>query len=137
MLDGHSGWQTSRLLSSTLVSYIARELDAVFRSAQPYADLYTSLTSSTTPATPSKTSALRSLFSVAPTPPLPTQLDLVDDIMQTAMKNAFVKLDNEIVGNPIKLLEEAEQQGTLSKPSKDSNMSPSQTEAVRCSSFPL
>lgn len=126
-IDGHSGWQTSRLLSSTLVSYIARELDLVFRSSEPYTSLYNSLTSTT----PSTTSSRWSLFSSSTSTEPKPELDLYDPIIQQAMKNAFLKMDDTIVNGPIRLLEEMERDGKVKRPtSTDGAMSLEQTNAL-------
>ncbi|GAA5876822.1 hypothetical protein JCM1840_002055 [Sporobolomyces johnsonii] len=107
VFDGHSGWQTSRLLSSSLVSYVARELDAVFRSAAPYSDLLPS-SASTSSSRPS----IWSLFSSSSGAPKP-ELDVYDPIMQQAIKNAFTNMDHEIVNAPVRLLEKAQKEGKL------------------------
>ncbi|BGP37405.1 hypothetical protein JCM10449v2_001311 [Rhodotorula kratochvilovae] len=106
VFDGHSGWQTSRLLSSSLVSYVARELDLVFRAADPYLSL------ASPSATPSNKPSIWSLFSSTPPPPKP-QLDKHDPIMQEAIKNAFDKMDQEIVSAPVRLLEKLQKEGKL------------------------
>ncbi|GAA5949303.1 hypothetical protein JCM21900_005598 [Sporobolomyces salmonicolor] len=107
VFDGHSGWQTSRLLSSSLVSYVARELDAVFRSAAPYSDLLPSST-----AMSSSRPSIWSLFSSSSGAPKP-ELDVYDPIMQQAIKNAFSNMDHEIVNAPVRLLEKAQKEGKL------------------------
>ncbi|GAA5924529.1 type 2C protein phosphatase PTC5 [Sporobolomyces koalae] len=111
VFDGHSGWQTSRLLSSSLVSYVARELDAVFRSTAPYTDLLPNAQ----PATSSKPS-IWSLFgggsTSASTSPKP-ELDTHDPILHQAIKNAFDKMDHEIVNAPVRLLDKAQKEGKL------------------------
>ncbi|KAM0751610.1 protein serine/threonine phosphatase 2C [Meredithblackwellia eburnea MCA 4105] len=121
IFDGHSGWQTSRLLSSSLVSYVARELDLVYRAAQPY---------SSHPLVPSNTSSASfwSLFSSssAKSP----ELDLVDPIVQAAIKNGFDKMDEEIVQTPVRLLEKLQKEGKISKPSREGSMSVEQMEAL-------
>lgn len=127
--DGHSGYQTSRLLSSTLVTYVAQELDLVFRSARPYSDLLKSLDpGSPVPSSSSKSSSFLSIFSGSshPTP----ELDSYDPIISTAMKNAFTKLDTEIVSKPVKMLEQAQKDGLVGPRPKDGTMSPAQIEAL-------
>ncbi|GAA5917715.1 hypothetical protein JCM8208_006702 [Rhodotorula glutinis] len=109
VFDGHSGWQTSRLLSSSLVSYVARELDLVFRGSDPYLSLATP--PSSTSASSSKPS-IWSLFSSTPPAPKP-QLDKHDPIMQAAIKNAFSKMDHEIVSAPVRLLDKLQREGKL------------------------
>jgi len=111
--DGHSGWQTSRLLSSSLVSYVARELDAVFRSSSDYSSL---LPDSSKPAASSSSKpSIWSLFgggsSNSSSPNL--ELDTHDPILHAAIKNAFNKMDQEIVNAPIRLLEKAQKEGKL------------------------
>lgn len=98
-------------MSTTLVSYVARELDLVFRAAEPYASLSTSISSSSNSKT-STNSSRWSLFSSS-NPPTFSELDLLDPILQTAMKNAFIKMDDEIVKGPIKLLERLEKEGKV------------------------
>ncbi|GAA5998039.1 type 2C protein phosphatase PTC5 [Rhodotorula paludigena] len=107
VFDGHSGWQTSHLLSSALVPYVARELDLVFRGADPYLSLL-----SPSPSKPSSSSSIFSLFSSSPSPHKP-QLDQHDPIMQQAIKNAFTKMDHEIVSAPVRLLDKLEKEGKL------------------------
>lgn len=52
------------------------------------------------------------------------------------MKNAFVKLDSEIVGKPVKLLEQAQKDGLPVTRPKDGIMSPSQMEG-KLGNFPF
>lgn len=111
--DGHSGWQTSRLLSSSLVSYVARELDAVFRSTSAYSDLLPDAQPSTSSSKPS----IWSLFGggggsgASKGPQL--ELDTHDPILHAAIKNAFEKMDHEIISAPVRLLEKAQKEGKL------------------------
>lgn len=122
VFDGHSGWHTSRKLASSLVSYVARELDLVFRHSRPYSDLASASKDTPKPASSSRWS----LFSSKPPSP---DLDLHDPIIQAAMMNAFNKLDSDIVTAPIKLLEKYQRDGTLPRP-KQGDMTPEQTEAL-------
>lgn len=62
VFDGHSGWTTSAKLRQTLVSYVARELNATYKSALQD----------------------------------PKQTFPTADSIDTAIKQGFVKLDNEI-----------------------------------------
>lgn len=115
-IDGHSGWQTSRLLSSTLVSYVARELDLVFRGASPYLDLYHSLSSSSPLLpidTPKSWSSFFSSSSPTSSSPTPIELDTSTEILQAALKNSFLALDSEIVNGPITLLHQLESKSGL------------------------
>ncbi|SCZ91798.1 BZ3500_MvSof-1268-A1-R1_Chr5-3g08143 [Microbotryum saponariae] len=137
VFDGHSGWQTSRLLSSTLVSYVARELDLVFRGAPVYAAELAKLPSTTLPTPPSASassssgSSIWSLFSSAPPQPK-LDLDVYDPILQTAIKNAFAAMDNQIVQAPVRLLEKAEKAGNkLSKPSPEQILGLEESEALQ------
>ncbi|GAA6041308.1 hypothetical protein JCM8097_001331 [Rhodosporidiobolus ruineniae] len=123
IFDGHSGWQTSRLLSSSLVSYVARELDLVFRGTDPYSSLLPSASS------PSKTPSFWSLFTHSPPPPKP-QLDLHDPIMQSAIKNAFSRMDGDIVNAPVKLLDKLEKEGKLPQMSVSNGLGVEQSEAL-------
>ena len=125
-LDGHSGWQTSRLLSSTLVSYVARELDLVFRSSIPYSSLLASVAPNT--VAPSS-GGFWSLFGSSPAKGV--ELDLFDPILQTAIKNSFAKLDAEIVQAPVRLLEKLEREGKARRPGKgEGGMSTEETAAL-------
>lgn len=124
--DGHSGWQTSRLLSSTLVSYVARELDLVFRSSAPYSSLLASV--APTAVAPSS-GGFWSLFGSSPAKGV--ELDLFDPILQTAIKNSFAKLDAEIVQAPVRLLEKVEREGNAGRPGKgEAGMSTDETAAL-------
>ncbi|KAI5478534.1 protein phosphatase 2C family protein [Pseudohyphozyma bogoriensis] len=124
VFDGHSGWQTSRLLSSNLVSYVARELDLVFRSSQPYLSL---LDPSLAPST---SSSYWSLLGSGPSNPKNTELDLHDSIMQQAIKNAFEGMDQEIVNAPMRLLEKLQKEGKAPKLGRETGISAEQTEAL-------
>ncbi|GAA6006151.1 hypothetical protein JCM10207_000541 [Rhodosporidiobolus poonsookiae] len=125
VFDGHSGWQTSRLLSSSLVSYVARELDHVFRGAPDYASLLPDAVSNKPPKHPS----FWSLFSSSPPAPLP-QLDLHDPIMQQAIKNAFSSMDHEIVSAPVRLLDKLQKEGKLPSMSVKNGIGIEQSEAL-------
>lgn len=107
--DGHSGWHTSRLLSTQLASYIAQELDLVFRGAPPYAAL------SPHPAPPAASPSSRGFWPfTSPAKLIPAQpsgLDEYDPVVQAALKNAFEKLDDEIVNAPVRLLEQRAKAG--------------------------
>ncbi|GAA5895174.1 type 2C protein phosphatase PTC5 [Sporobolomyces salmoneus] len=118
VFDGHSGWQTSRLLSSSLVSYVARELDAVFRSTSPYTDLLPDSQPSSSSSKPSIWSLFGGGSSSSKLPQL--ELDTHDPILHSAIKNAFLKLDHEVISAPVRLLEKAQKEGKLSQlnPSK-------------------
>lgn len=124
VFDGHSGWQTSRLLSSSLVSYVARELDLVFRASDPYL----SLASPPSTRSSSNKPSIWSLFSSTPPAPKP-QLDKHDPIMQAAIKNAFSKMDQEIVSAPVRLLEKLQREGKLPT-AKGGDMGIEQSEAL-------
>ncbi|GAA5885080.1 hypothetical protein JCM6882_007220 [Rhodosporidiobolus microsporus] len=126
IFDGHSGWQTSRLLSSSLVSYVARELDLVFRGSDPYASLLPSGTSS---SSSSKSPSFWSLFKNSPPPPQP-QLDLHDGIVQQAVKNAFSRMDDDIVSAPIRLLDKLQKEGKLPNMSGAGGLGVEQSEAL-------
>ncbi|GAA5959133.1 hypothetical protein JCM3765_006352 [Sporobolomyces pararoseus] len=115
VFDGHSGWQTSRLLSSSLVSYVARELDAVFRSTSPYTDLLPNNSSSQNSTSSSKPS-IWSLFgggSSSQTKRPDLELDTHDPILHQAIKTAFEKLDQEIIQAPVRLLDKIQKEGKL------------------------
>ena len=135
VFDGHSGWQTSKKVASSLVSYVARELDLVFRATRPYSDIYTTLVASSIipppPPTSTKSNSKWSLFSsVKPEPP-GVELDLIDPIIHIAIKNAFESLDSDIVNAPLRLLAKNEKEGKLGLPRpRAGEMSPEQTEAL-------
>ncbi|KAK4705771.1 pyruvate dehydrogenase phosphatase, partial [Phenoliferia sp. Uapishka_3] len=119
-----SGDLTSRLLSSSLVSYVARELDLVYRSSPPY---------STHPSAPPKSSSpsFWTLLGASSSPSQSPALDLVDPIVQTAIKNGFDRMDDEIVNAPVRLLEKMHKEGKVRKPLVEmGGMSTEQTEAL-------
>ena len=128
-----SGWQTSRLLSSNLVSYVARELDLVFRGSSSYLDLLKQLPSdpSLPPVPPTKQpSSIWSLFSSTPT--VKPELDLYDPVIQQAIKRAFERMDSDIVHAPVRLLEKLEKEGKLNKPGiKEGALGVEQSEALQ------
>ncbi|GAA6064354.1 hypothetical protein JCM10212_001835 [Sporobolomyces blumeae] len=123
VFDGHSGWQTSRLLSSSLVSYVARELDAVFRSTSPYTDLLPGADGGKNPRAPVPSSkpSIWSLLSGGGSSSSTSrknpnlELDTHDPILHQAIKNAFSKLDHEIVSAPVRLLEKVQKEGKLER----------------------
>ncbi|KAK4052161.1 hypothetical protein OIV83_002456 [Microbotryomycetes sp. JL201] len=128
VFDGHSGWHTSRLLSSSLVSYCAAELDQVFRGTQPYLDLLQDLPAdSVEPAlaaaavSGNSSSSRSSLWSLFSSPPAAKpDLDLYDPILQKAIKNAFERMDNDIKMTPIRMMEKLRKEGKLTgKPTPD------------------
>ncbi|KAK4049741.1 hypothetical protein OIO90_005322 [Microbotryomycetes sp. JL221] len=125
VFDGHSGWHTSRLLSSSLVSYCASELDQVFRGTQPYLDLLKDIPpESVTPALAEAANAAKSTRSfwslLSSSPPPKPDLDLYDPILQKAIKTAFERMDNDIKTTPIRMMEKLKREGKLSgKPSPD------------------
>lgn len=122
--DGHAGWQTSRLLSSSLVAYVARELDLVFRGADPYLSLAEPKNANR------QSSSLWSLLGRAPATPKP-QLDRQDPIVQTAIRNAFQSMDQEIVSAPVRLLDKLQKEGKLPQiSSKGGAMGVEQSEAL-------
>lgn len=132
--DGHSGWQTSRLLSSNLVSYVARELDLVFRGSSQYADVLAKLPADTNlpPSAPAakSNSSIWSLFSASPAVKL--ELDRYDPVIQHAIKKSFERMDSDIVNAPVKLLEKLEKEGKLAKPSiKEGALGVEQSEALQ------
>lgn len=102
-----------------MVSYVARELDLVFRSLPPYASLLPSSSPSPPP------SSIWSLFSSSPRASL--NLDSHDPITQQAIKNSFMKMDEEIVQGPVRLLEKYERGG---KRMEGKGMTVEQTEAL-------
>lgn len=109
--DGHSGWQTSRLLSSSLVSYVAKELDEVFRSTSAYTDLLPNAQPSSSSSKPSIWSLFGGGSSASTGPRL--ELDTHDPILHAAIKNAFNKMDHEIINAPVRLLDKAQKDGKL------------------------
>lgn len=116
VFDGHSGWHTSRTLREKLISYVARELHAVYTGASMYQQLrlqnlaQTSPDSNQTPAKPAESFFRRLLSSgwltkSASGDYILKDLDADDSILAAAIRNAFKSLDSDIVLSPIRLLE--------------------------------
>lgn len=121
--DGHSGWHTSRLLSTQLASYVASELDLVFRGAAPYAGL----SPDPIPTAASYSRGFWPFTSPRKLTAEPSGLDAHDPIIQAALKNAFAKLDGEIVQAPVRLLE---QRGTRAAARPKGAMGAEENEAL-------
>ncbi|KAH9442791.1 hypothetical protein MJO28_005821 [Puccinia striiformis f. sp. tritici] len=150
VFDGHSGWQTSKLLAEQLLPAVNRELHSVFRSEPEYVTAYLA-----------KQLARAHLDKKVSDGPREVQvskglmekiwnivtwnnrhhrtviddLDQDDDIVKLAIQNAFTKLDNQIVGRPIQMLATYEAQrksGEKSIP-KDygSEVTPQQTASLQ------
>lgn len=123
VFDGHSGWQTSKLLVNRLVPSVGRELNSIFRSEPEYVAAY--LAKEITqqahlkPATLEKieipNSLMEKVWSILTLSSkrariVINNLDQDDDIVRLAIQNAFMRLDDEIVNRPVKMLEAFEAQ---------------------------
>ncbi|KAH8914985.1 protein serine/threonine phosphatase 2C [Atractiella rhizophila] len=117
IFDGHSGPHTSKLLSTRLVPFVAKELQQVFNGSPEYLDQF--LRESGKGGDSS--SSLNLLWSILKlgqsTPPLDVgQLALLDSspsIVSQAMKNGFQKLDDEIRTKPLDYLKQYENRKEL------------------------
>ncbi|KEI41908.1 uncharacterized protein L969DRAFT_100456 [Mixia osmundae IAM 14324] len=127
VFDGHSGWQTSKYLSEHLLAYVGRELNAVFAGEEEYAKVrLASLASSSSIAsdgskgndekgkmdrvwsfvTGSNSKTAQDTFQL-------DELDSDPNVTKEALRNAFRRLDSDIVNAPIKLLESTSGKGKL------------------------
>jgi pyruvate dehydrogenase phosphatase len=116
VFDGHAGWQTSRLVAEKLVQYVVRELHAVFGAAPEYEQMRLDRMAADTAKHDSqgKLGYLARLIKgggvVRDQRGLHlTHLDQDDAIVQQAIKNAFLKLDDDICQAPVKELANAEE----------------------------
>ncbi|WAQ85369.1 hypothetical protein PtA15_5A944 [Puccinia triticina] len=119
VFDGHSGWQTSKLLAEQLLPSVNRELHSVFRSEPEYVAAY--LAKQLAQAHPGKKanngarevqipkSVMEKIWNIVTwsnrhSRTVIDDLDQDDDIVKLAIQNAFVKLDNQLVGRPVQML---------------------------------
>ncbi|KAI8444048.1 phosphatase 2C-like domain-containing protein [Phakopsora pachyrhizi] len=154
VFDGHSGWQTSKLLVQRLVQAVNRELSSVFLGEPEYMAAYLAkeIINSPPGKYPAKgdhhpllqqtmiekiwgyltlnnsNSSRRSA--------LVNYLDQDDDLVKLAIQNAFIRLDEEIVSRPIEMLKtyEAQIKSGDGKPlprSYGSELTPRQTESLQ------
>ncbi|KAG0148380.1 hypothetical protein CROQUDRAFT_90296 [Cronartium quercuum f. sp. fusiforme G11] len=146
VFDGHSGWQTSKLLVNRLVPSVGRELQAIFRSEPEYVATYLAkeLAATQSAATTTKldkleipNSLMEKIWSILSMSTKPSRfmiknLDEDEEIVQTAIKNAFVRLDEEIVNRPVRMLEEVERRtGKSSTGPLAHELTPQQTESLQ------
>ncbi|KAA1084832.1 hypothetical protein PGT21_037325 [Puccinia graminis f. sp. tritici] len=119
VFDGHSGWQTSKLLAEQLLPSVNRELHSVFRSEPEYVTAY--LAKQLAQAHPDKKATdgarevqipkgvMEKIWNIVTwnnrhNRTVIDNLDQDDDVVKLAIQNAFVKLDNQIVGRPLQML---------------------------------
>ncbi|PLW54421.1 hypothetical protein PCANC_04803 [Puccinia coronata f. sp. avenae] len=126
VFDGHSGWQTSKLLAEQLLPAVNRELYSVFRSEPEYVAAY--LAKKLAQAHPDEKASndgvreikiskgiMEKIWNIVTwnnqhKRPVINNLDQDDDIVKLAIQNAFIKLDNQIVGRPLQMLSAYEAQ---------------------------
>jgi pyruvate dehydrogenase phosphatase len=126
VFDGHSGWQTSKLLAEQLLPAVNRELYSVFRSEPEYVAAY--LAKKLAQAHPDEKASndgvreikiskgiMEKMWNIVTwnnqhKRPVINNLDQDDDIVKLAIQNAFIKLDNQIVGRPLQMLSAYEAQ---------------------------
>jgi pyruvate dehydrogenase phosphatase len=113
--DGHAGAQTSQRLSADLIPYVKKELDRVFEAAPEYI-------AASMEHDPSYLAGRTSRFwdylsgrraaeadsNNLSSSGLLKDLDAHPQVVQLALRNAFRKLDSDIVNTPIRLLAEYE-----------------------------
>lgn len=90
VMDGHGGYQTSRLLSRVLIPAVALELDLLIN--EPSAII-------------PKSGTLTNLMTLlSPTKAAPVPFDADPKFMALAIQRAFTNLDSEIVDSPLRFL---------------------------------
>jgi len=119
VFDGHSGWQTSKLLAEQLLPSVNRELHSVFRSEPEYVTAY--LAKQLAHAHPGQKASkggrdmqiskgvMEKIWNIVTwnnqhKRTVIDDLDADDDMVHLAIQNAFLKLDNHIVGRPLQML---------------------------------
>jgi pyruvate dehydrogenase phosphatase len=104
VMDGHGGFDTSRLLAKALIPSVALELTSL--ESAPFSD------ASSKPVHSPQSSTLSYLKSLLTrshsTASKPYQFDADPKYVSAGIKAAFAKLDSEIVNSPIRLLESIE-----------------------------
>lgn len=89
VMDGHSGTETSKLLSRILIKGVAMELaNLVVKSV----------------ATPPSSSLMNRLKSFVSSPPLQSSVDGDPKLVSRAIEDAFTKLDAELLQTPLRIL---------------------------------
>lgn len=92
VMDGHGGFDTSRLLSKILLPAVALEYSSLIHDPKSIAP---------------KPGYLQSLTSIiSSTKAVPTHLDSDPDYVSQAIQRAFQNVDNEIIDAPLRLLAE-------------------------------
>lgn len=91
VMDGHAGYQTSRLLSTALIKAVALELSNLIHKSE-----------ATVPKSSALRSTLQSLWTATATKP--AQYDAAPQNFSLAIQNAFTKFDMQLINAPINLL---------------------------------
>lgn len=91
VMDGHGGYETSRLLSRVLIQGVALELSKLI--ADPQASAQSGLLD-----------RLRSILYLAPSKTVKAPLDADPKRVSQAIETAFVNLDNELLQAPLRVL---------------------------------
>ena len=91
VMDGHAGYQTSRLLSRALIKGVALELSALTAELNPRPQL-------------GLAGRLQSLLWSTPPPSIPSTLDADPERVSLAIQDAFTKFDTELIRKPISIL---------------------------------
>lgn len=107
VMDGHAGAATSTLLAQKLIPFVALELDKLFRQAAEYAQMT---------AQKNQGGSWLSLGGLlgksSPRPPGPhppaASPESDPDLVERALRTAFLNLDKEICATPVELLHEYE-----------------------------
>lgn len=120
VFDGHSGWQTSKLLVNRLVQSVKHEISLIFKSDPEYVAHYLAKEISQQASQYPKLqkveindTLIQKVWSILTLNSMKSKimiqdLDQDDQIVKKAIENAFIKLDEEIVNRPIKMLKEFE-----------------------------
>lgn len=87
VMDGHGGYETSKLLSRVLINAVALELSSLIPKQK----------------TSAQSSYLRSMWSTS-SPTTPAVSDSNPSVVSEAIQNAFKKLDNELINAPLRVL---------------------------------
>lgn len=115
VMDGHSGFQTSRLLSKTLIPAVALQLRELAESPTAYE------------SKAGRTNYLESIRSlISSTPKATTPFDADSKYVALAIQTAFAMVDSEIVNAPLRLIAEHLKQtgGNPDDPSLDLSKHP-------------
>lgn len=87
VMDGHSGYQTSQLLSRILIKAVALELNSIAK-----------------PTSATKPGILENVKSLVWSSPSQTALDADPTRVSSAIQDAFTKLDAELLNAPLRVL---------------------------------